>query len=429
MIVWPSCPGDGWNPNRFPVTMVPMKVIQVSEFVEIVNGILRETLSGELFAVEGEVSGFKISQGQWVTFDLKDEKALVSIFMPIRNLNVPVEDGMKVRVFGLPRIYPKFGKFSISAERIELAGEGALRKALALLRLRLEKEGLFEPARKRTLTRFPKRIALVASRESAAYGDFIRIVNERWGGLEIDLYHVLVQGERAPNEIVNAIEDANQRSVGSARDDEKYDVLVMTRGGGSFEELMAFNDERVVRAIHASRIPTLVAIGHERDLTLAEEAADVRGSTPTDCARRLVPDRRDVTYELATLVQGIDNALAQELQRDQVILERAFATPGMWIAGRKAELEAASSNIVAAVDAWLKDLAGELVNQARLLQSLDPKGVLKRGYAILKDERGKSLVSAAKLSVGQEVTIVLHNGEAGAEITRTGERIQQPKLL
>ncbi len=397
-----------------------MKIIQVSEFIEIVNGILRETLSGEMFAVEGEVSSFKISQGQWVTFDLKDDKSLVSIFMPIRNLNVPVEDGMKVRVFGLPRIYPKFGKFSISAERIELAGEGALRKALALLRQRLEAEGLFDPARKRQLPRFPKRIALVASRESAAYGDFIRIVNERWGGLEIDLYHVLVQGEKAPNEIVNAIAQAQEGT---------YDVLVMTRGGGSFEELMAFNDERVVRAIHASRIPTMVAIGHERDITLAEEAADVRGSTPTDCARRLVPDRRDVAYELATLVQNIDNSLMQELEQHQIVLERAFTTPGMWIAGRKAELEVASSNIASAVDAWLKDLAGELVNQARLLQSLDPKGVLKRGYAILKDSQGRSLVSAAKLAVGQEVSIVLHDGEAGAEITRTGEKIQQPKLL
>ncbi|MFA5185848.1 MAG: exodeoxyribonuclease VII large subunit [Patescibacteria group bacterium] len=397
-----------------------MKIIQVSEFIEIVNGILRETLSGEMFAVEGEVSSFKISQGQWVTFDLKDDKSLVSIFMPIRNLNVPVEDGMKVRVFGLPRIYPKFGKFSISAERIELAGEGALRKALALLRQRLEAEGLFDPARKRPLPRFPKRIALVASRESAAYGDFIRIVNERWGGLEIDLYHVLVQGEKAPNEIVNAIAQAQEGT---------YDVLVMTRGGGSFEELMAFNDERVVRAIHASRIPTMVAIGHERDITLAEEAADVRGSTPTDCARRLVPDRRDIAYELATLVQNIDNSLMQELEQHQIVLERAFTTPGMWIAGRKAELEAASSNIASAVDVWLKDLAGELVNQTRLLQSLDPKGVLKRGYAILKDDRGKSLVSAAKLAVGQEVSIVLHDGEAGAEITRTGEKIQQPKLL
>lgn len=425
-----------------------MKVIQVSEFIEIVNGILRETLSGELFAIEGEISGYKVSQGQWVTFDLKDDKALVNVFMPVWNLNVPVEDGMKVRVFGLPRIYPKFGKFSISAERIELAGEGALKKALALLRLRLEKEGLFDAARKRPLPRFPQRIALVASRDSAAYGDFIRIVNERWGGLEIDLYHVLVQGEKAPNEIVAAIEDANFLSLReqrgnlrdsggchvdssdeSPRNDNQYDALVMTRGGGSFEELMAFNDERVVRAIHGSRIPTLVAIGHERDITLAEEAADVRGSTPTDCARRLVPDRKDVLYELATMIQSVETSITQELNQGQMALERAFTAPGLWLAGRRAELEAVTSSISTTIDVWLQDLSGELVNQMRLLQSLDPKSVLRRGYAILKDGKGKSVSSIANLQIGQEVALVMQDGEAGAEITRTGEKIQQSKLL
>lgn len=408
------------NPGRFAYTMGRMKVLQVSEYLEIVNGVLRETLGGEVLAVEGEVSGYRVNQGQWVTFDLKDEKALVNVFIPAWQLNVPLEDGAKVRVFGVPRIYPKYGKFSVSADRIELAGEGALKKALAALRLRLEKEGLFEAARKRPLPRFPKRIALVASRESAAYGDFIRILNERWGGLEIDLYHVLVQGEKAPQDIVNAIGQAQE---------EAYDALVMTRGGGSLEELMAFNDERVVRAIHASRIPTMVAIGHERDLTLAEEAADVRGSTPTDCARRLVPDRRDVLFELANSVQGIEGALRQELDEGQSILDRVFTAPAMWIAGRQAELAAVTSGISGKIDVWLKDLAGELVNQTRLLQSLDPKGVLQRGYAILKDSRGKSLVSAAQLKVGQEVAVVLRDGEAGATVTRAGKQELQPKLL
>lgn len=433
------------NPGRFAYTMGRMKVLQVSEYLEIVNGVLRETLGGEVLAVEGEVSGYRVNQGQWVTFDLKDEKALVNVFIPAWQLNVPLEDGAKVRVFGVPRIYPKYGKFSVSADRIELAGEGALKKALAALRLRLEKEGLFEAARKRPLPRFPKRIALVASRESAAYGDFIRILNERWGGLEIDLYHVLVQGEKAPQDIVNAIEMANSVSLRAersnlrveeivslpavARNDTGYDALVMTRGGGSLEELMAFNDERVVRAIHASRIPTMVAIGHERDLTLAEEAADVRGSTPTDCARRLVPDRRDVLFELANSVQGIEGALRQELDEGQSILDRVFTAPAMWIAGRQAELAAVTSGISDKIDVWLKDLAGELVNQTRLLQSLDPKGVLQRGYAILKDSRGKSLVSAAQLKVGQEVAVVLRDGEAGATVTRAGKQELQPKLL
>ena len=147
---------------------------------------------------------------------------------------------------------------------------------------------------------------MIASRESAAYGDFIRIVNERWRGLEIDLYHVVVQGEKAPLDIVSALQSASESGV---------DVVVMTRGGGSFEELMAFNDERVVRAVHASKIPTMVAIGHERDVTLAELTADVRGSTPTDCARRLVPDRKDILFEIATSLERMEQSLRMEIDR------------------------------------------------------------------------------------------------------------------
>ncbi len=155
-----------------------MRVLAVSEFVEVVNLTLRETWGGEEIAIEGEVSGYRVSQGQWVSFDLKDDKALVNVFMTVWQLKVPVEDGFRVRVFGTPRVYPKYGKFSLSAERVELAGEGELRKALAMLHARLEKEGMFDATRKRLLPRFPQRIALIASKESAAYGDFIRVLNE-----------------------------------------------------------------------------------------------------------------------------------------------------------------------------------------------------------------------------------------------------------
>ncbi len=405
-----------------------MRILRVSEFIEIINGILRETLSGEVFAVEGEVSGYRVSQGQWVNFDLKDEKALLNIFMPLWQLNVPVEDGLRVRVFGLPRIYPKYGKFSISAERIELAGEGVLRQALAALRVRLAQEGLFDPARKRLLPRFPQRIALIASRESAAYGDFIRVVGERWGGLEIDLYHVLVQGDRAPQEIVQAIQAVNSTPSPLLLNQEEvvrgrsYDALVLTRGGGSLEELMAFNDERVVRAIHGSHIPTLVAIGHERDLALVEEAADVRGSTPTDCARRLVPDRRDVSYEVATLTDSIEAAVLARLERWSAWLERALAAPGAWVLSRRAQLELLSSRCSTGVRQWLRSLQDQLQSHLRLLTSLDPKGVLARGYSILRDATGRTISSIRLIQIGGSMTITVQDGVADATITRVGKK-------
>lgn len=360
-----------------------MRVLQVSEFVDAVNIVMKEAWAGEEVGVEGEVSGYRVSQGQWVSFDLKDDKALVNVFLPLWNLRVPVEDGMRVRVIGIPRVYPKYGKFSLSAERIELAGEGALKKALAELRRRLAEEGLFDPSRKRDLPRFPARIALIASRESAAYGDFVRIVGERWGSLEIDLYHVLVQGDRAAQDIVSAFRTAQNG---------EYDVIVMTRGGGSFEELMAFNDEQVVRAVHASKIPTLVAIGHERDITLAEEAADVRGSTPTDCARRLVPDRRDVQYELATLVSAAESALTRQI-------EDGLAT-----------IEQMTSLCESGVRQWLRKLSERLQYNTRLLASLDPSAVLTRGYAIVADAKGHTLTSVKRLATGESVRVTLGDG-------------------
>ncbi|MCI0478993.1 exodeoxyribonuclease VII large subunit [Candidatus Uhrbacteria bacterium] len=385
-----------------------MRVFQVSEFIETINVVLRGMWQGEEIGVEGEVSGFRVSQGQWVSFDLKDAQGLVNVFMPVWNLRVPVEDGLRVRAMGIPRVYPKYGKFSLSAERVELVGEGALAKALAALRKRLEAEGMFDPSRKRALPRFPERIALIASRESAAYGDFVRVLGERWGGLTVDLYHVLVQGERAAKDIVSAIRSAQEGD---------YDVLVLTRGGGSLEELMAFNDEQVVRAIHASRIPTLVAIGHERDVSLAEEAADVRGSTPTDCARRLVPDRRDVLYELATLVRTAEEATTRTLEDRRATLAHAVSAPSLWIASRRADLEHVASACEVGMRQWIRALSGRLQSSVRLLASLDPTAVLGRGYAIVRDTSGHAVASVAGLRVGTDVSVRLADGTFGSRIT------------
>ncbi|HWQ99815.1 MAG TPA: exodeoxyribonuclease VII large subunit [Candidatus Methylomirabilis sp.] len=397
-----------------------MRILSVSDFLSLVNETLKALADADEFAVEGEVSGYRVSQGQWVSFDLKDEQALVNVFLPVWKLQVPVEDGMKVRVFGAGRVYAKYGKFSLSAEKIEPIGEGALRKALSLLRQRLEKEGLFDPSRKRALPRFPSNIALIASRESAAYGDFIRVVGERWGGLEIDLYHVVVQGERAAQDIVHAIGQVQEGD---------YDALVMTRGGGSFEELMPFNDETLVRAIRASRIPTMVAIGHERDLSLAEEAADVRGSTPTDCARRLVPDRRDVQYELASLMGLVETAFMQRLEAYRVIIDRTLHAPGQWIAGRRTELEGLASTCTTGVQQWFRTLQDRFQSHVRLLSSLDPKRVLARGYAVVKDAAGRAVTSAAQLRVGADATVQLKDGEVGVTVTRIGKQPLQPKML
>ena len=383
----------------------------VTQFVAYLNETFRAVWDAAAVAVEGEVSGFRISQGQWVNFDLKDEEALVSCFSVLAKLPFRLEDGMRIRAYGMPRVYPKYGKFSLSVDRFEVLGEGALKKALAALRARLEAEGLFNPARKRPLPRFPQRIALVASTESAAYGDFLRILGERWGGLEIDVYHVLVQGDKAPASLCRAL------AVIAASTAQPYDAVVMTRGGGSFEELMAFQDERVVRALYACPFPTLVGIGHERDLTLAEEVADVRGSTPTDCARRLVPDRRDVSYEVSMLGEGIEVALEAQIRDLRDRAETALLAAERWLRGHAAQTERADRLVAQAAERWLARLQERVGAWGALVAAVDPNRMLARGYAIVRDAAtGQPCVRAAGLASGQAVDLAFQDGQVPAVI-------------
>lgn len=384
----------------------------VSAFIAYLNDTFKAIWDSQQVALEGEVASYRCSQGQWVNFDVKDEGGLVGVFMPAAKLYVPIQDGLRVRLYGWPRIYPKYGKFSFSAERVELIGEGALQKALQLLRAKLEKEGLFETSRKRTLPRFPRRIALVASRESAAYGDFVRILSERWGGVEIDLYHVMVQGDQAPPQVVAAIQTAQRHHV-----ERVYDALVLTRGGGSLEELMAFNDERVVRALFSSRIPTLVSIGHERDLTLAEEVADVRGSTPTDCARRLVPDRMDVMYELATLQKAIGDELEGWMDVAKRRVEHVMLRTDAWLGQCHFRFTHVTEQIKISFDRVFQTSRERLGLLDRLIRGHQPEAVLKRGYALVRNKQGIACSSTMAVASGEEVSIQFKDGKVSSVIS------------
>jgi exodeoxyribonuclease VII large subunit len=393
-----------------------MHILSVSQFVTYLNDTFKAIWDAEEAAIEGEVSEFRISQGQWVSFNLKDETALINCFLVLNKLRLPIEDGMRVRLYGTPRVYPKWGKLSFNVERVELVGEGALRKALAALRAKLDAEGLFDASRKRALPRFPSRIALIASRESAAYGDFVRIVNERWRGLEIDLYHAVVQGEKAPDSVMSALARAHTTPGPSSGRRGGYDAVVITRGGGSLEELMAFNDERLVRAIYASKIPTMVAIGHERDTTLAEEAADVRASTPTDCARRLVPDRKDVLYELANIEMGIGDALDEILTSRRDRIARTLDGASLWLSTFRHRFELAHQRVENGLATWRSGLLDRILALHRLVASFNPDAVLKRGFAIVTNQAGAVVASVKDAKPGLPVAIRLRDGSVDARI-------------
>jgi exodeoxyribonuclease VII large subunit len=377
----------------------PTEAIGVKAFLHVLN----ETLSFAFpsVIVEGEVSSFKVNQGKWVFFDLKDDDATLPCFMPVYQLKVPLEDGMKARVTGVPKV-TNWGKFSFTAKSIELAGEGALKRAFELLRAKLEAEGLFDASRKRPLPRFPHTIGLVTSGASAAYADFIKIVNARWGGVRILLADVQVQGQPAPEQVAGAIGYLNQLP-------DPPDVIVIIRGGGSLEDLQAFNTELVARAIAASRTPTLVGVGHEVDTSLADLAADVRAATPTNAAQLVVPDRAQLLQEInhrnSSLEQGIRGVIghSQHTIRHQLtVLERYVRLPAT-------RLQTLEQRLLQAQSRTLELQQRNLTSLQRLLASYDPTATLKRGYAIVR--AGERVVTdPAQVKTGDELMLQLAAG-------------------
>ncbi|CAN5398184.1 exodeoxyribonuclease VII large subunit [soil metagenome] len=330
--------------------------LTVSDFIAATNQTLDYAYPS--VEVEGEVASFKVNQGKFVFFDLKDAGASVGCFMTIWQLRVPIEDGMKVIITATPKL-TQWGKFSLTVKSVRPSGEGALKKSFELLKAKLETEGLFALDRKRTLPVIPSYVAVISSTQAAGYADFVKIVNERWGGLKIDVTHVQVQGTDAPDQMIRALQYLNTR-------DELPEVIVMIRGGGSADDLSAFNDEKLVRAIAASRVPTLVGVGHENDESLSDLVADVRASTPSNAAQLLVPDRneiiRAVRYQVRSLLPRVENAIEQQ----------------------SVEVKTSLSEILQRTNQHIDHYRDKLTSIRSVLTQLNPQKVLERGYALLR---------------------------------------------
>jgi exodeoxyribonuclease VII large subunit len=322
--------------------------------------------------VEGEVASFKVNQGKWVFFDLKDREASVSCFMPLFGLRHPLADGMMIRVQARPKL-TKWGKFSLTVEKIIPVGEGSIKKSLDLLRGKLEKEGLFDAAKKRPISNTVERIAVISSMGAAGYQDFLKIVENRWAGLQIEVYHTQVQGMGAADQIMEGLKYLNEHS--------EAEVVAIIRGGGSADDLAIFNDEALVRAIAASRIPVVTGIGHEVDTTLADLAADRRASTPSNAAEVLTRDRKAVVAEFgpalasaATSVVGRVEAVQKELLNDLRGVQGALL-----------------NHITAA--------AGRLDTYLTALEALNPETVLARGYALMGLDKGSNLKKGSVVKI------------------------------
>ncbi len=396
-----------------------MKIFSVSEFIAFVNDSLREISDPRELAVEGEVAEYRVSQERFVWFKIKDPEGVLDCFAMSFALRERLEDGMKVRVYGTPRIFPKSGKFSINVQRVELVGEGALRRAFELLKKQLAAEGLFAPARKRPIPRFPERIGLITSPEAAAYTDFLRILSNRWGGVEVVLAPVQVQGKQAIDQIVNAFIHLNTFAspdrVGTQQS-PMLDLIVIVRGGGSLEDLAAFNSEEVARAIFSSSIPVVVGVGHERDETIADYVADVRASTPSNAAELVAPDRREIAYAIESMAVTAGSSFSSLLEEKRTVIREAAIRFDQVLQGQRDRLIRRFARIGECMGGLIERARNVLATYERVLKGLDPRAILSRGYAIARVE-GKIIKSSAVVPIGAELLLQLDRGSLTSCVT------------
>ncbi len=365
-------------------------IFSPTDFVAVLNQTLEFAYPSVI--VQGELANLRISKNRWVYFDLKDEYSSVKFFGTIHQLPGPLEDGMLVQVRGLPRLHPIYG-FSVNVQFMQPIGEGSLKKAAALLQARLSAEGLFDDDRKRVLPYPPRSIGLIASGESAAYHDFIKVLNHRWAGVEIRHLDVQVQGEPATGQLVAAIDHFNTH--------DDVDVVIITRGGGSPEDLAVFSTEQVTRAVAASRIPTLVAIGHEVDISLAELAADQRASTPSNAAELLVPDKKHVALVLAATKQSLGQSLMN------LVSERQRAMTDNLV------------SLTEAVEKILDNKRQQLYLHRDILRALSPEAALKRGYAAVRNlKTGEFVTSTQSIKPQDKISIQWRDGTADATVNK-----------
>lgn len=383
-------------------------IYSVSELLQSARMLLETKFPNIL--VQGEITDFKHHSSGHMYFSLKDEKSVLRCaFFKGNNFGLAFkpENGLKVVAGGLITIYQGYGQFQMNVQLLEPQGVGGLQLAFEQLKKKLAEEGLFDPARKRPLPKYPKRIAIVTSGQGAALQDFLKILATRVGVEDFDVFDVKVQGKEAPVEIISAIREISEKAL--------HDVLVLTRGGGSQEDLAAFNDERVVRELASSSVPTICAVGHEVDFSLCDFVADLRAPTPTAAAAMLAPGRDEVESEIANLALRLKDALndlVQERKRDLqelsgILQERR---PDYLITEARQNLDRRTEDLQEALLKALQDKKlilqrfGDFLSRATPLQAVKPfrekihgleaqlqayhpYGPLKRGYAVVSLKR------------------------------------------
>lgn len=382
--------------------------------VSELNQIIKRLIDGEpvlsKVCVRGELSNYKIYPSGHHYFTLKDADSSLRCVMfksSASKLRFRPESGMGVTAFGRISVFPRDGAYQLYCTDLIPEGTGDLQIAYEQLKAKLAAEGLFDTAHKKPLPPFPERIAIITSSAGAAVHDMIRILGTRWSMTKVILLPVRVQGLEAPPEIVGAIRYANRHKVA--------DLIITGRGGGSIEDLWAFNDERVARAIYESELPVISAVGHEPDVTIADYVADVRASTPSNAAEIAVPDENEMREYLMSMSIRQTQAMKKSLNRmntrlDDIKSRRVLQNPMTYVDAKRTELDYVSGKLIAAAEKTNAANRHRFVALASALDAMSPLKVLGRGYAIASKENGEIVKSVSDANTGDKLCLSVSDG-------------------
>lgn len=397
------------------------RIYDVSELNNYIKGLLDSDPALAGIYVRGELSNYKIYNSGHHYFTIKDKDAAVRCVMFKReasSLKFRPEDGMKVVAFGRVTVFPRDGQYQLYCSSMTPVGVGDLYFAFEQLKAKLSAEGLFDRALKKPLPRFPARIALITSGSGAAVHDMIRILGKRFPLSKVIVMPVRVQGVEAPPEIVGAIRYANVHKVA--------DLIITGRGGGSIEDLWAFNDERVARAVFASEIPVISAVGHEPDVTICDYVADIRAATPSNGAELAVPDRAELMTALASDTVRMRKAMHRLTEKCSARLDGiknagAFRDPMSIVRDHRQTLDSLTAAALNSAKALISDKRASYLSMAASLDALSPLKTLARGYGVVTDESGRAVRKATDVGIGDRLHVRLSEGSLECTVNERKE--------
>lgn len=400
------------------------KILSVTELNQLVRGKLERDPDLQSVCIRGEISNYKLYPSGHHYFSLKDPESAIRCVLfrgSAASLRFRPENGMQVLAVGRVSLYPRDGSYQFYCTRLLPDGAGDLSVAFEQLKQKLFQEGLFDPAHKKKLPVFPHRIGIVTSPAGAAVHDMLRILGKRYPLSRVILLPVRVQGAEAPGEIARAIDYANAHAIA--------DVLIVGRGGGSVEDLWAFNDEGVSRAIFRSRIPVVSAVGHEPDVTISDFTADLRAATPSNAAELVAPDQSELRAALEGMRASMLASMRQRLTRSRQQLTGLSASPMLrnpmnYLQERRLRLDKLTGDFRRVGTRLLQARRQGLIRLSASLDAMSPLKVLARGYSMTADADGRLISSVTEVSPGQSLTILVSDGRIRAAVERTeGETI------